>query len=179
MNDPEKRICRFCAEVIKAEAKLCPHCRQWLTLKSFRHPVVMILTHAIPSLGILVAMMMALFSFSEAYQNPRPYYSEFPDSLKAGESRMNWVQTSDGLHIFITGVLINTSPITWKDIEFDCRFFDAQGVMVDAGTGYVHFTIRPNDDTAFRVSLVPVAPTNSYDSFKISVGNARNAKGWF
>ena len=48
---------------IKAEAKLCPHCQQWLTLKSFRHPLVMMLTHLVPMLVVWVVFMMAMFSF--------------------------------------------------------------------------------------------------------------------
>jgi hypothetical protein len=179
MNDPEKRTCPFCAEIIKAEAKLCPHCHQWLTLKSFRHPLVMLLVHVVPVTVVWVALAIAMISLFDNFQNPKPYYSEFPDSLKVLESRMNWAQTSDGLRIYITGVLTNTSPVTWKSTEFDCRFFDSRGVMLDAGTGQGYATILPHDDTAFRVSIIPTAPTNGYASFNISVGNARNAKGLF
>jgi len=179
MNDPEKRTCPFCAEAIKAEAKLCPHCRQWLTWKSFRHPLVMTLTHAVPAFGMMVAMMMAVFSISENLGNPRPYYSEFPNALKIVEARMNWAQIEKGPCIYLTGILTNTSPVTWRNAEFDCRFFSVTGVMVDAGTGHGYFTVCSNDDAAFRVSIAPTAPTNTYASFKISVGDARNAKGWY
>src|SRR5690242_2478766 len=146
MNDPEKRVCPFCAEVIKARAKLCPHCRQWLTLKSFRHPLVMMLTHVVPALGMWLVLTMALFSNLENFQNPKPYYSEFPDALKIVESRMNWAQTDKGPCVFLTGVLTNTSPVAWKSVEFDCRFFDAAGVLVDANTANGYFTVCSNDD---------------------------------
>jgi hypothetical protein len=49
--------------------------------------------------------------------------------------------------------------------------------MLDADTGHSYVAILPHDDTAFRVSLIPTAPTNGYVSFRISVGNARNANG--
>ena len=179
MNDPGKRTCPFCAEAIESKAKLCPHCHQWLTLKSFRHPLVSLLVPVFAVVVLIVAMMVSLLSLMERLQNPRPYYSEFPNSLRIIDSRMNWVQTADGRRIFLTGVFTNTSPIAWKDAEFDCRFFDAKGVMVDAGTSSGYFTICPHDDAAFRVSLVPTALTNSYASFKVSIGNARNVNAWF
>jgi hypothetical protein len=52
-------------------------------------------------------------------------------------------------------------------------------VMVDAGTGFGRFTVCSHDESAFRVSIMPTAPTNRYASFKVSVGNARNARGPF
>ena len=92
---------------------------------------------------------------------------------------MNWARTQEGLRIFMTGVLTNSSPEAWKSVEFDCRFFDAAGVMVDADTGSGRADICPHDESAFRVSIIPTAPTNRYTSFKISVGNAINGKSWF
>ena len=139
----------------------------------------MTFTHVIPMLAVWVGFTLAIFSLIGRTQNPKPYYSEFPESLKIIGSRMNWAQTRDGLRIFIAGVLTNASPITWRSAEFDCRFFNTNGVMVDADTGYGHLDVCPFDESAFRVSIIPTAPTNEYVSFKISVGNARNAKGLF
>ena len=50
---------------------------------------------------------------------------------------MNWAQTKDGLRIYLTGILTNQSPVAWKDVEFECRFYDANGVMVDAANPHV------------------------------------------
>ena len=177
MNDPEKRICPFCVESIEVKAKLCPHCHQWLTLKSFRHPLVMLLVHVVPMTVVWIVFAALIFSSMDRLQNPKPYYSEFPGSLKIIESRMNWAQTEKGLCIYITGVLTNTSPVTWRGSEFDCRFFDSRGVMLDADNGHGYVTIQPHDDAAFRISVIPIAPTNNYASFQVSVGNAINANG--
>jgi hypothetical protein len=179
MNDPEKRTCPFCFETIPVKAKLCPRCRQWLTWKSFRHPTISLIVHVVPMTAFWIVLCVTLFSRMDQFQNPKPYYSEFPNSLKILESRLNWAMTDKGLRIYITGVLTNTSPITWSSAEFDCRFFDSHGTMLDADAGHSYMTVLPYDDAAFRVAIIPVAPTNEYASFKICVSNARNAKGWY
>lgn len=179
MNDSEQQICRFCAEIISAKAKLCPRCRQWLTMKSFRNPTVGAVCFGVPLMACFVLGALAVLSRIDRLQHPKPYYSEFPDSVRVLESHMNWTVVRDELRIYIAGVLTNSSPVTWKDAEFDCRFFDAKGAMIDTATGFGHFTISPNDDAAFRVSITPTAPTNSYASFKISVSHARNSRSWF
>jgi hypothetical protein len=179
MNDPEKRICPFCIETIEVKAKLCPYCHQWLTWKSFRHPLVMLLIHVVPVTAVWITFGAIALSSIDRLQNPKPYYSEFPNSLKVLESQMNWAQTSDGLRIYITGVLTNASPVAWKDTEFDCRFFNAHGAMLDASVGHSYGTVLPCDDRAFRVAIIPIAPTNDYASFKIFVRNAINTKGLF
>jgi hypothetical protein len=179
MNDPEMRICPFCAEAIKVKARICPRCHQWLTLKSFRHPLVSLLVHVVPMAAIWITFGALIFSSLERWQNPKPYYSEFPNSLKILESRMNWTQTPNGLCIYITGVLTNVSPVVWKDAEFDCRFFDNKGMMIDAATKSGHLDVLPFDDSAFRVAVIPTAQTNEYASFKIFVSNARNTKSLF
>lgn len=129
--------------------------------------------------AIWIVLGATAFSKPELLQNPRPNYSEFPNSLKILESPMNWAITENGLRIYLTGVLTNTGPVSWNDVKFDCRFFDSHGVMLDADARQGYVTILPHDDTAFRVAIIPTAPTNAYSSFKIFVGSASNASSWF
>ncbi|MBI2926446.1 MAG: hypothetical protein HYY24_12195 [Verrucomicrobia bacterium] len=92
---------------------------------------------------------------------------------------MNWVETKDGARIYVTGLLTNRSPIAWSSIEFECRFFDANGGMVDAANSRAYVTMRPSDDSAFRAVVVPGVASNEYRSLKIAVSTARNSKGGF
>ena len=95
------------------------------------------------------------------------------------EPRINWVQTKDGLRIYMTGILTNTSPTNWTGVELECRFFDAAGTMVDAANPLVNVTIRAHDDSAFRAAIVPSVSSNEYQSFTISVSTARNTRSPF
>jgi hypothetical protein len=111
--------------------------------------------------------------------NPAPFYSQHLGSIRILESQMNWVQTTDGPRIYLTGIVTNRSLVPWKDVEFECRLFGGDGRLVDAANGRSYFTIEPGNDSAFRVSLKPGLASNEYRSFKISVNSARNGKSRF
>jgi hypothetical protein len=171
---PQKK-CPFCAEEISAAAKLCPRCRRWLTWCSLRHPFLFMGAHFL----LYVLLAFWIVAMLKHFFNPTPYYTEYRNSLQVLESRMNWVQKEQGFSIYVTGILTNQSAIAWKGIELECRFYDTNGVMIDAANAYAHATVQPNDDSAFRASVIPTRPTNDYASFKLSVSTARNTKSLF
>jgi hypothetical protein len=175
MNTGPQKECSFCAETIPAAAKLCPRCRRWLTWCSLRHPFFFYGLH----LFLYGYLAFWIVTKMQHVFNPAPYYTEFRDSLQILESRMNWVQREKEMRIYVTGVLTNQSPIAWKDIELECRFFDTNGVLVDASNSRAYMTIQPDDDSAFRASIIPTRPTNDYASFKLSISTARNNKSPF
>ena len=125
---------------------------------------------------LMGAIVIARF---ERLWDPKPHYSSLLGSLQVVESRMNWAQTHDGLRIFVTGIITNRSQVVWRDIEFECRFFDANGAMIDAANPHSYLTIQASDSSAFRATVVPGRSTNDYASHRISVSTARNAKAWF
>jgi len=173
------RTCPFCAEGIKREAKVCPRCRQWLTLRSLRNPAITVWVYGFPHLAVYALMGILILTALNRFQNPKPDYTAFVNSLRVLESRMNWAETSNGLRLYITGILTNQSEFAWRDIELQCRFFDAKGQLVDAAHPHAGLTIQPHDDTAFRAVVTPGRATNDYASFRISVSTARNTKSLF
>jgi hypothetical protein len=92
---------------------------------------------------------------------------------------MNWLEATNGPTIYVTGVLTNQSPVPWKYVEFECRFFDTNGVMVDVGNATFPWTIQPQDDLAFRVSVKPTRPATDYHTVKLAVSAAQNARAKF
>jgi len=158
---------------------VCPRCRQWLTVRSIRNPAISVWVYGLPHLVIYAVMAMAILTAVNRFTNPKPDYTDFINSIRVTESRMNWAETSNGPRIYITGILTNQSSIAWRDIEFECRFLDANGLLVDAAHPHVSLTIQPHDDTAFRAVATPSRVSNDYTSFRLSVTTARNTKGFF
>ena len=56
MNAETSQTCPFCAEPIKPAAKLCPWCRQWLTMRSIRNPAVSAWLVAVPMMAIMIVL---------------------------------------------------------------------------------------------------------------------------
>ncbi len=111
--------------------------------------------------------------------NPGPYYTDYSNALEILQSRINWVETSNGPRVYVTGILTNRSPIAWSGVEFECRFYNAEGNMVDVGNARGYLTVQPWDDSAFRAGVEPLMGSNDYRSFSISVSTARNSRSPF
>jgi hypothetical protein len=62
-------------------------------------------------------------------------------------------------------------------MEFECRFFDAKGQLVDAYHPGAYTTVQPHEETGFRVVVTPSRATNDYASYRVSVSTADNTKG--
>src|SRR5690349_379267 len=99
------RVCPFCAENIKREAKICPRCRQWLTLKSIRNPAVAVWVYGIPHLALYGLVGFFLLRGLSRIINPEPNYSAFLNSLRVVESHLNVAETANGPRIYVTGIL--------------------------------------------------------------------------
>lgn len=177
--NPTSKACPFCAETVPAAARICPRCRQWLSYRSLRHPVVSLFVVGLPAMLCFLGFGYVMLQFLAHYTNPPPYYFEHPGSIRVLESRINWVEAKDGSRIYVTGLITNQSLLPWKDLEFDCRFFNAEGVMIDACDGRSSFTIQPATESAFRVIVKPAQSATDYKTHRITVGTARNLKSAF
>jgi hypothetical protein len=126
-----------------------------------------------------VLMASAFMSKMQRILNPPPYYSDFQGAIQILDSKMKWVETSEGPRLFLTGLITNRSSMAWRRPEFECRFFDSKDQMVDAATGYTYLTILPGNDSAFRLSIKPLLSSNEYASFRLSLSTAYTVRGPF
>jgi hypothetical protein len=179
MKTEENRVCPFCDETIRAAARVCPHCRQPLSFQTIRHPVTGMLVLALPMMAIFIAAGVLIASKFDSMVNPRPYFDEQPQSLKLTQSHMNWVHLTNGEWIYLVGTITNQSEVPWKNIELNYRFFDASGVLIDAGSTDAGCYVLPKDEAAFRIQIRTRQPTNEYRSFKLSISSARSARSMF
>ncbi len=154
---------------------MCPRCRQWLSWRSLRHPVVGV----VGMLAMVLGVGWVFFQHVEQWYNPRPSFSEIPHALTVLESRLNWVATEKGPRIYLTGLLTNHSPRAWRDPEFECRFFDAAGQLIDVGHRTSFQTVAAGADSGFRLVVEPQHPREAYHSHRLWVTHARHVRALF
>lgn len=158
---------------------MCPRCRQWLTVRSFRNPLTNLLGIALPMVLLLGLIAGVLIQRLDRILNPRPFYGDMPESLGVTASHMNWIETTNGPRIYVIGILTNRSLVAWKDVEFQCRFFDGEGHLIDAGYPTARLTILAYSDAAFRGVITPAQGKSDYHALTVTVSSARNARSHF
>jgi len=169
------KFCPYCSEEVKPAAKVCPHCRQWLSLFSLRNPTV-----ALFSVSLLYAILtIALLTYVGRLMNPGMDFSPYRNSISVTESRMNFQFIESNQMIFVVGVLTNKGNLPWKDVHLDVRFYNRSGEMIDATSGEAYSVIYPGADLAFRTKCAPSHNISEYDSWKVFIGSAQDPKTRF
>jgi hypothetical protein len=167
------RVCPYCAEQIKIAAKACPRCRNWLTALSLRNP------SAAAALMIfsLIAFEIAFVIFVQRMLNTGADFSGYRDTLSVTESRMSFGKLQDGTPVInVVAVITNVSDVAWKNLQIDSRFFNNTGTLIDARPYQIGSTILPHSDMAVRITTKPLRDLTEYESQKVYVRAARDAR---
>jgi hypothetical protein len=175
MSEASAKMCPYCAEQIRAAAKVCPRCRQWLSLLSLRNPAVFVTVFIFG----LVVSGVGLIIFMDRLTDPGIDFAMYRNGISVVESHMNFGTEGKEPAVYIVAVITNKTDIAWKQVQLDVSFFNRAGTLIDARSGYYAWTLYPHDDSALRINTTPSHPLTDYDSYKIVVNYARDAKARF
>jgi hypothetical protein len=175
MSEANSKTCPYCAEQINAAAKVCPRCRQWLSLFSLRNPTVL-------GAAVLLCFMGTGICF-QIYLNrlwdPGIDFSSYRNRINVVGSQMNFGTEDKEQIIYVVALITNQTDVAWKEVQLDVRFFNTAGKLIDVGLGYDPATLYPHADSALRIKTRPSHPLSDYDSYKIYVRFARDARAHF
>ena len=172
MNDVDLKTCPHCAEQIKAAARVCPRCRQWLTFFSLRNPAFL----NVACLLCVLVTSIVFYLFIERISNSGVDFSPYRDGILVKESRMNFATGGEQDSVRVVGVLTNETAVGWKNIQLDVRFFDKTGTLIDARTYPDGARIYAHSESSFQINLRPSRAFADYDSYKIYVRAARDMR---
>jgi len=169
------KICPYCSEEVKSTAKVCPFCRQWLSVFSLRNPVIA----AVLGCALYLIFILALLKFINGIMNPGVDFSPYRESISVVESRMNFQSDQYGSSIYVVVVLTNKCELAWKSPQLDLRFYNQAGTLIDAVAYSGGGIIYPNGELALRVKSRPCHAISEYDSCKVFVRAALDPRTRF
>lgn len=167
----ETKVCPMCAETIKAAAKVCPHCRKiqmrWLFITRYDWLVLAAVALFIGTLFLFIKLVSGGRSFSSSRDKITVLDSQL--AVDAGIGYTN---------VVVSGVLTNSSDYAWQLGEFEVRFLDGSGKIVDVRKGFDRFTVLPRSDHSFHLTLFS-GSIPEHASRKIMIRSAKDPNAWF
>ena len=176
MAEENIKTCRYCGEKVKPAAKVCPHCRQWLSVFSFRNLSFLIVVTWFWIFFLLISLVVHL----HATFGPGIDFSPYRNQVSVVESGMYFrTNATHAPLVSVIAVVTNRTDIAWDGIHFEARFFDKTGTLIDVGRGDYYDTLYPKTDGAIRIDASMLHPVTSYDSYKIYIGSAHDVSSRF
>jgi hypothetical protein len=133
------------------------------------HPAFAVLTACIPMVSMLVAFS-AIFDKGAEYEAYR-------NQIVITDSQLVFGETKSGKTVDVIGTIQNTSPISWKEIQFHVDFLNATGKRIDVGHKEQYgFYLPAHGTSSFKVSLPMEFPETNYAKSVVSVSTAKDAR---
>lgn len=170
---PDKNQCATCGEAIMSIAKKCPHCHTWqskwrLDPTSPAYYLVWIVIF----LGMMWYVSLGRLMGAE--------FGSYRDALKVLDTEMHYGNPGEYSYVSVLGKLQNESDLSWQDVHFEVRFFDANHHLIDTiSDSDYSLIVLAHGDSAFRVRGRADKSKEVYDHFEIDIKDAREVKRWF
>lgn len=183
MADPDnqEKTCPYCDEAVKAAAKKCKHCHEWLTSNPF-HSRSIFMRVGLP-IVVLIAGFYIVSSLACVMLTPRlteMMMTDMPGMKlpKKFDKKINLVITEHELvetnrRLAIVGKLKNDTDIIWENVRIEAEFFDETGKFVDNGQAFFMKPIHPNEIGNFKIDFFPNSgETEKYHRYEVAVTDA-------
>lgn len=152
-------------------ARKCPHCHHFqnrLSMVMF-HPAFAVLIICIP-LAIMPIVFGKIFDTGENYEG-------YKNQIVITDSQVAFGDTKSGATIAVMGTINNTSPVSWKEVQFHADFFNADGKRTDVGEREdSSFYLPANGTSSFKVSFRREFPETNYVKHDVRVITAKEAR---
>jgi len=183
MEPEEKKTCKMCCMEIPGKAKKCPYCQHW------QYTLSLIVIHPVFGMTLAGIFFIVIFSFmatsmKEMFSKGEPL-SRHMDSLTPTQTEMKFGEEArchEGTYptVAIIGKLENKSDVVWKDIVFETQIFNKQGKLIDTKQKEQYgFVVPAHGECSFKLSFPMEFPKAEYDSHKVFIRQAKDARARF
>ncbi len=133
------------------------------------HPAIAVLFVLLPGTVMIVVFSTIL--------DPGENYETYKDQIAIIGSEIVFGDAKSGPTVDVMGTIKNTSPVSWKEIQFHVDFYDAAGRRVDVGEKKQYdFYLPANGTSSFKVSFLREFAETNYAKEVVRVTTAKDAK---
>ena len=170
----ESKPCGWCAEPIRAAARVCPYCRRlqpkWKRLGDWMA--------FIPLLFLVLLFVGGSIWIGRVF-SPGREFEPFRDQIVIEGSAMHFGQMTNGNFVSAIGTLRNNSPYAWKQIRLEAQYYDKDGRLIDTRTESRYGDVLPPGATqGFRLRAPADKPQSAYTTHKVFVRSAEDVRTW-
>jgi hypothetical protein len=164
----QTKVCRHCAETIKAAAKVCPYCRKsqrrWGNLTAYEFCAILITALVLGTTCVIARDLEHARDFG-------------PDKNKILVTSFHFDRTTDRhfTHVFVVGMLTNGSEHSWRVDRFQVRYLDTDRRLLGFDDSLPDaFAILPKSEHAFRLDLYSPNSVSNFTACTVQVVSAHD-----
>ena len=165
------KTCKMCCMEIPQGARKCPQCHHFQNRWSMVmfHPGFAVLFGSLPIAAMLI-VFATIFETGEKYET-------YKDQIAIADSQIAFGETQSGGTVAVIGTIKNTSPVSWKEVQFHVEFLDAAGKRSDVGEKQDYsYQLPAGETSSFKVSFRREFPETNYVSHIVRVVGARDVR---
>lgn len=174
MNTAETKVCRGCAETIKAAAKVCPFCQT--RQGRFVHWVQELGVPLLSAFYVGLLVLVSIWLFPDDKKGIELTFGRYRNDLAV--VRTAWDRPIPKPEFWLSGFVTNKAGRAWRIHELEVRLLDKGDKALDVRYLTIRdpFVVHPGQEHAFRTRFGNVVETNrlSQCSVRVHLGSDGN-----